>query len=185
MNDNRDKIKVAMLATFNTQLDARINRFFKTRFHNVIPNQYFSNASAESVNLFINGHPYGCISLCQAIAESLSRFICSSNKVKIGKDFRSRVDKLSKEKLISTRSKLAFHKIWGNDRDTFHHLNENITTDYNVLIERAEECLTALSTIESEIFAYKLSNNAIVPLKPIYWSKPKDGLLEVFLKSPF
>ena len=155
------------------------------KVHNVIPHQYFSVASAETKDLFVSGHFYGCISLCQAIAESLSRFICNSNKFRVKKDFKARLDRLANEKLISSTAKSAFETIWGSDRDTFHHLNEDVPTHRETLRQRAEDCINALFKIESEIFAFEISKGTIVPLKPIYWPKPVNGKISIHLKPGF
>lgn len=183
MKDDRELIKTMLVSSFNARLDERVERSLRSRVHNIIPYHHFSNASSESVDLFINGHPYGCISLCQSIVESLSKFICSMNRMRVGKDFNLRVGKLAKAKIITSQAKGAFETIWGNDRNTFHHLNDDVPTDHLILLKRAEECLNALYLVESEVFAFKLANNGIVPLKPIYWPTPVDGKIPIFLKS--
>jgi hypothetical protein len=179
---DKEALKILMISSFNAGLDERINRAERAKVHNIIPYHYFSNVSAESKDLFIGGHYYGCISLCQTVAESLSRFICSVNKTRNTKDYNTRVNRLYAAKLISSQAKTAFETIWGTDRNTFHHLNIDLVTNYQDLLKRAEECLNGLYTIEAEIFSFKIINDAIAPEKPIYWPKPNDGKMDIFLK---
>jgi hypothetical protein len=187
MEENKDKelVKTLMVSSFNASLDEKVNRAFRVKVHNIIPYHYFSSVSAESKDLFINGHYYGCISLCQAVTESLSRYICSVNYVRLTKGYNTRINRLYAKNLISIQAKSAFEIIWGSDRNTFHHLNEDIVTDYQALMKRAEECVNALYTIEAEIFAYKIINDAIASEKSIYWPEPINGKMEILLKPKF
>lgn len=46
---------------------ARAARAGRTRVHGIIPQHFFSAASSECRELFIDGHFYGCISLAQPL----------------------------------------------------------------------------------------------------------------------
>jgi hypothetical protein len=45
------------------RLSGRAERAARTEVHGVIPNHFFSAASSECRDAFIDGHYYGCISL--------------------------------------------------------------------------------------------------------------------------
>lgn len=62
----------------------------------------------------------------------------------IGKDPVNRISKLHKRGFISAEARAAFKRIWSDDRNIYHHLNENIETDPEKLEARAEECVKAL-----------------------------------------
>jgi hypothetical protein len=99
-----------------------------------------------------------------------------------GKDFLKRVAKLEKGGLISAETYAAFKQIWGNDRNTIHHLNESIEIGYQTLEARAEECVNALYKIESEIFCYDFTNDGISPKHSAYWPKSGPDTVQVFLR---
>jgi hypothetical protein len=180
--DEHDWQRKQMCAAFEAQLEVRLNRAGRTKVHGIIPQHYFSAASSECREMFISGHFYGCISLAQAVAEGLSRFVARAHSMNSGKDFLKRVAKLEKGKLISAESYAAFKRIWGNDRNTFHHLNESIEINYQTLEARAEECVNALYKIESEIFCYDLTNAGISPKHSEYWPKSSPDTVQVFLR---
>ena len=160
----------------------RAARAAATKVHGIIPYGFFSAASSECRELYLDGHFYGCISLSQAVAEGLSKFVCRVHSVRKTKDPEKRVRRLAKKGLISAEARAAFLTIWGNDRNTFHHLNEDITDDSAELGGRAKECVDALYVIESEIFAFELAEGAIRPLKPEYWPTTEPGRLAVYLR---
>lgn len=182
MVDEREWQQRQMYRHFEAQLEARLNRAGRTKVHGIIPQHYFSAASSECRDMFIDGHFYGCISLAQAVAEGISKFIGSVHSIHVGKDFLKRVAKLGTRGFISSQSCDAFRQIWGNDRNTFHHLNETVETDYQTLETRAEECVNALYKIESEIFWYDFTNNGISPKHPEYWPKSGPETVDVFLR---
>ena len=76
----------------------------------------------------------------------------------------------------------AFTRIWGNDRNTFHHVNPDIVTSHDELERRAEECVGALYDIESEIFAFQIHDGAIVAMNPAYWPRPDATHTQAFLR---
>jgi hypothetical protein len=180
--DERDWQRKQMYTAFEAQLEARLKRAGRTKVHGIIPHHYFSAASSECREMFIGGHFYGCISLAQAVAEGLSRFIARVHSMSLGKDFLKRVAKLEKRGLISTQGHAAFKQIWGNDRNTFHHLNENVEIDYQTLEARAEECVNALYELESEIFWYDLADEGVLPKHSEYWPKSGPDTVSVFLR---
>jgi hypothetical protein len=164
------------------RFDERKERARRTKVHGIIPFQFFSAVSTECRELFIDGHFYGCVSLVQALADGISQFLRGIHSVGAKNDPRKRVERLRDAGAITSGSCNAFLQIWGNDRNTFHHLNPDIPTDVAVLEERAEECVNCLYTIESELFAFDISNGALVPKNRAYWSEIDPEHLQVFLR---
>jgi hypothetical protein len=160
----------------------RKERASRTKVHGIIPSHFFSAVSSECRELFIDGHYYGCISLSQAVAEGLSRFLGSIHSAGAKNDPPQRVERLHSAGAISKSCRDAFLQIWGNDRNTFHHLNNDIPTDVPTLESRAEDCVNALYAIESEVFAFDMAGGAIVPKNRAYWPKSDPEHLQVFLR---
>ena len=96
----------------------------------------------------------------------MARFRGDFHKVGAKKDPPQRVRRLRSKGAISQPVLDAFLRIWGNDRNTFHHVNKNIETDHQELERRAEECVNALLEIESDVFAFEISEGKIVPKTP-------------------
>lgn len=164
------------------RLAGRANRAARTSVHGIIPGRFFSAASSECRDVFIDGHYYACISLSQAVAEGLARFLGDLHKVGAKKDPSKRVERLHSIGVITKGVLEAFCRIWGNDRNTFHHLNPDIPTDYQLLECRAEECVQALLEIESEIFAFDIVEGKIAPKRPEYWPMTDPQHVQVFLR---
>ena len=73
------RIKDTLEQEFTLTLDQRVNRSLELKPHGIIPNSHFAAVSAESHDLYRDGHFYGTISLTQAVAEALARFLCQKN----------------------------------------------------------------------------------------------------------
>jgi hypothetical protein len=180
--DPKEFQKERMRTALEADIDNRVKRGLRTSVHPVIPYHYFSLASSECRDLFIDGRFYGCISLCQAMVEALIRFLCKTKRIASG-DVRARISKLFKNGVISLQCRDACKMVHANDRNTYHHLNEDIETDYEVLMKRAEECVNALFQIESEVFAYTLQEGKIVPKHPEYWPLTGPNTGAVFIRA--
>ncbi len=118
--------------------------------------------------MFVNGQFIGCVTLCQSVAEGLSKFIAEVNSVPIKKDFQKRVRRLAQARILTDAARDALLSIHGNDRNDFHHMNKNGMTDLNDIEQRALECLEALFVVESEIFAFEVQDGAIAKKHPKY-----------------
>ena len=94
----------------------------------VVPLTEFAPVSAECTFLFRDGHFYGAISLSQAIAEAIAKFLCQKNGWKPNKNFEKNVAKLQTRQFISPEMKNKFFRLW-EKRDDYHHLNPNIEID--------------------------------------------------------
>lgn len=165
-----------------SRLVGRSERAAGTKVHGIISNHFFSAASSECRDVFIDGHYYGCISLAQAVAEGLARFLGDLHQVGAKNDPARRVHMLQAKGAITKPTLDAFLRIWGNDRNTFHHVNPDIPTGHTELESRAEECVNCLFKIESEVFAFDIADGKIVPKNPEYWLKSDPEHLEVFLR---
>lgn len=125
---DREFLRQQTTNLFEAKLETSLDRTIRTKVHGVIPHQYFSAASSECREMFIEGSFYGCITLAQAVAEGLSRFVADVHEINgLGKDPVNRVSKLNKRGFISAESRAAFKRIWSDDRNKYHHLNENIS----------------------------------------------------------
>ena len=165
-----------------TQLAGHIERAARTRilrksFRTISSQRYHPSAATSS----FDGHYYGCISLAQAVAEGLARFLGDFHQVGARKDPAQRVRQLHAKRTITKSTLDAFLRIWGNDRNTFHHVNPDIPTNHTELERRPEECVNSLLEIESEVFAFDIADGKIVPKSTAYWPKTDPEHLEVFL----
>ncbi|HSA87255.1 MAG TPA: hypothetical protein VLE46_13810, partial [Nitrospira sp.] len=117
------------------------------------------------------------------VAEGLAQFLGTFHQVGAKKDPAQRVQRLHSKGVITEGTMEAFRRIWGNDRNTFHHLNPDITIDHHALELRAEECVKALLEIESEIFAFNLVDGGkLQPQHPEYWPESDTQPIKVFLR---
>ena len=172
-----------MLASFEAGLDQAAKRAGESRVLGIIPYQYFSGASSECREMFIHGHFYGCISLAQAVAQALARLAARKNGVRVTKDLPTLVRRLLDASLVSDKTAEALIEIWGEDRNRFHHLNEDVELSHSALQTRAAECVEGLHTVESELFAYEIVGAKLWAQKPAYW--PRQGPnAQVFLRFP-
>ena len=177
-------IEQRLRSMFEIKLASSILRAEQTEVIPIIPNQYFSTASSEIRDMFIDGYFTGAITLSQSVAEGLSRFLCDRNGLReyIKEKHSKRVFLLQSEKIISSKSKTAFDKIaeWRND---FHHMNENIKTNRSELDIRAKLNIGCLFQIEKEVFDYSITKGKLAPKYPQYWDIDADGTAEAFLRS--
>ena len=181
---NSDDHKRNQLALHDqAELAGRTERAARTNIHPIIPGEFFAAASSECREVFIDGHYYACISLSQAVAEGLAQFLGTFHKVGARKDPAQRVQRIHSKGVITVRVMEAFRLIWGNDRNTFHHLNPDISIDHHALELLAEECVKALFEIESEIFAFNfVDGGKLTPKHPEYWPETDAPLIKVFLR---
>jgi hypothetical protein len=90
-----------MQLSFEAKLENRLDRASRTKIHGIIPFHYFSVASSECRNMFLDAYFYGCISVAQAMAEAISKFICRVHSVRTGKALENCIARLEEKKLIS------------------------------------------------------------------------------------
>jgi len=154
---------------FEITLQDRIDRYLKVKPHGIIPNTPFARASSECSKAYRDGQFYGCISLTQSVAESLVKHLCKCNSSRPYKVFERNIGALLKRGFITAEQSEDLLKIW-EDRDDFHHLNDNVESDYLKLIALAESKLILLNKIEKQVFDFSINKGAIVPKNPKYWT---------------
>ncbi|MBU0978218.1 hypothetical protein KKF92_00085 [Patescibacteria group bacterium] len=186
MNNNTRKLvektqlKDTLQQEFDFSLEQRIERYLELKPHRIIPNSHFASVSAECHLLYRDAHYYGTISLTQAVAEALVKFLCTVNSWKPDKVFEKNLKQLEKRGKIAGELKTEFSKIWKR-RDDYHHLNLQIEQDRQKLEILAKEKLACLKQIEEELFAFSTNNGKLVPKFPKYWDQ-KDGKVPVYLR---
>ncbi len=164
---------------FEQTLADRVARYLQVSQAGIIPNHYFAAASTECIFLFRDGHFYGCISLVQAVAEAIIKFLCQKNSWKPCSNFEENVNNLFVRGFISERLKGKFLEIWGN-RDDYHHLNSTVEVDRQKLTELARGKICLLAETEKEIFNFAVNpDGSIAPKQPKYWEGTN---CEVFLR---
>lgn len=178
---------------FELDFEDQVERLGKVAIRNQLPIQYFSFALVECRDMFVAGHYYGCITLCQSVAEGIAKFLIDKNPAEFqAAKVSTRIDggpytlanNLHRAGVISADSKAAFLRITGQDRNDFHHLNHQVPTDVKQLEARALECLAALNVVESEVFAYDVKEGVIFPKIPKYWQISADGqTMSVYTRS--
>src|SRR4030042_363050 len=119
------QIKDTLKQEFQLTLDQRVSRYFEVRPHGIIPKSHFAAVSAECHLLYRDGHYYGTISLTQAVAEALVKFLCQKNGWKPNKDFEENIKQLKTRGKVADSMLSLLTKIW-NGRDDYHHLNPKI-----------------------------------------------------------
>lgn len=187
------------------RFDERVARVQRVKTHKIIPHLWFDVASTECRDLFRDGHFYGCICLSQSVAEGLAKFVLEVHHETVGKQKRpielcekpatgrTLIDMLKNLKrglyqgqpwsVLTEKCLKAFECIEGGDRDDFHHLNKRIITDLKKLEDRAEECVTALYDIESELFGFEFTDGAIIPYQREYWPDAGKKYAKVHLRA--
>lgn len=163
---------------FESTFEAQVQRRLKTKIHQILPLHFFIGPLRECGDLFVSGHYYGCISLAQAVAERLSKFVAVKKKLREKNPFGKRIERLRRAKIIPDNVVSAFLSIY-KGRDDYHHLNKNIPQDQLKLYEKALGCITDLETIESEIFAYTIENGEVLPTHKLYWPIENDNMIPV------
>lgn len=174
------QIKDTLEQLFKLTLDQRTNRYFELRPHGMIPNSHFAAVSAESHELYRDGHFYGTISLVQSVAEALAKFLCQKNGWKPNKDYEENIKQLKVRNMITPELAALFISIW-KERNNYHHLNPGIEQDRQKLETLAKEKLTYLKDIEKELFAYSAKDGNLIPKYPKYWDQKQDTM-SVFLR---
>jgi hypothetical protein len=115
--------------------------------------------------------------------KNCARFLAEKNGIEASNGHLGLVNFLQRDRsnpIISAKAYAAFRTIRGRpteDRNTYHHLTDDLEQNRHVLTARAEECLNALYEIESEIFAYSFDEGRVVPKHPKYWPAEDDNRL--------
>jgi hypothetical protein len=171
----------ALRQEFDATLDVRVERFLRAEHHPIVSNTPFAVASSECVDLFRDGHFYGCISLCQAVGEALVRHMCDCNSCRPASEFEKNVTALRRRGFIDEEFEQLSDRLWQKRHD-YHHLNPSVATDREELEELALAKIRTLAAIERWTFEYSIHEGKLHPKRPQYWRKLDGGKLEVFLR---
>lgn len=182
-HDNAALARQELRSSFEARLDGMVQRRLAVAPHALIPNRHFAGASTECIDTFEEGHFIACVTLVQAVAEGIAKFVCLRTATRSGKDQNARVQRLFNAKVISAECVRAFHSISGMQRDDFHHMNPEVPTDWRVLETLAKKALNDLSVVEREIFAFQFEAGRLVPKHPQYWDATPKGTVSVFLRG--
>jgi len=150
--------------------------------HPIIPNHYFSYVSSECQLLFKNGYYYGCIALCQSVAEALARFMFEKwTGEPPAEKFGANIHKIRNNDVQPDVSNMLEDIYGGQERQDFHHLNKTVPTEYEQLRVMATDKINLLNKVESQVFEYKVIKGKLHVKYPQYW-EIKDGLYNVYLR---
>ena len=154
----------------------------ENRRQSIIPNHYFSYVSSECQSLFEHGYYYGCIALCQAVAEAFARFMYEKwTGNPPSETFGANIHKLRAANVQPSVSELLEAIYGGQQRNDFHHLNPTIPAKYEQLRSIAVEKIALLNKVESQVFEYKFGDGTILTRYPQYW-ETTEGCNNVFLR---
>jgi hypothetical protein len=163
-----DAFKDELRAQLEATLDARLSRFREVSGLYVRPNTHFNRVAAECMHLYRDGYFFACISLCQAIAEALSRFLAKGSPGKIRGQHEHRVRRLGQAGRISPAAVEGFRRLQLN-RDDYHHFNPEVPEAIEALQREARATYEALAAIFAEVFACSFDDGRLVPTFPEYW----------------
>ena len=154
----------------------------ETKRHPIIANHYFSYVSSECQLLFENGYYYGCIALCQSVAEALARFMYEKwTGNPPAEKFGANIHKIKNADVQPDVSNLLEDIYGGQQRQDFHHLNKTVPTEYEQLRSIATEKIDLLNKVESQVFEYEITERGLKVKYPKYWEST-DGFYNTYLR---
>lgn len=177
-----DKVREKMMEErLVAEIPERIRRALEIKKQIIVPANHFTPVSAEVFDLYRDGHFYGVISLTQSIVEALALFMCEKDKLKLTKNIKTNLDRLSS---INKDTKAKFIEIWGDKgrRNDYHHLNKNLERDRRKLGIIAIKNIKLLSEIEQEVFYAEIKGGNITNIKYSQYWDLKDGKAIVHLR---
>jgi hypothetical protein len=167
-------------------VEEKINRYLEIEHQGIIGGHYFAPASSECIYLYRDGYFIGAVMMSHAINEGIIKFVAERNGIERNKTdgttktVEDLINDLREKNIISSVCGDGSMRIWRSYRNDIHHMNPTVANiDFKKL---AQQNLIYLSTIEKEIFDFKINNGAIVPTQPKYWDIKSDGTAAVFLR---
>jgi len=155
-----------------------------TVFHQgIIPGHHFAEASAQCLNLYVDGYFLSTVMVTQAVVEGIRKFILERNDIRVHKNMKgpAQVRVLVNKGLISKECARAFTRIYRSFRNDVHHMNPKVAE--MSFPELAKRNIEDLAFIEREIFAFEVDDGRIRPLSPQCWEPPdNDGRIQVYLR---
>jgi len=183
--DRHEYLKNSILDEVQRTLDDRACRLAQVDKLGIVPCGVFGAPSAECIELFRDGHYYGCISLVQSVTEAIVRHVWQvklCKKKAAAGEFDSNLASLHKKGLISDEVKTTMSTIWA-DRNTFHHLALSLSKEVRDLEQLAAEKLRLLGDVEKHFFGYDIERGTLKPHKPELWDIQPDGNTLVYVRG--
>lgn len=187
MDIKRQRLKDDLVASYNSSVDERVDRYLDIDHHWIIGNHHFAAASSECINLYRDGHFIATVMMSHSINEGIIVFV--ADRVKLtrnksdggAKSIEDLVDELEHSKTISKTCADAARGIYGSYRNDVHHMSPKVSSINFPLLAR--ENLKRLAIIEGEIFGVDVtSDGKLKPYAPLYWDLNTDGTVSAFLR---
>lgn len=182
----RIRVKETIESQCQGFMEEKIDRYLAIEHPGIIGGHYFAPASSECIYLYRDGYFIGAVMMSHAINEGIIKFVAERNDIErtapdgSTKTVEDLIKELSEKGIITNACAGASLGIWKSYRNDIHHMNPTVgKIDFE---ELAQKNLKYLSTIEREVFDYKINNGAIVPTQPKYWDIKGDGTTAVFLR---
>ncbi len=183
---NRVKVRESIESQCKNLIEEKIDRYLEIEHHGIIGGHYFAPPSSECIYLYRDGYFIGAVMMSHAINEAIMKFVAERNGIERNKidghakTVEDLINELREKCIITDICRDASIQIWKSYRNDIHHMNPTVAKiDFKKL---AQQNLKHLSTIEKEIFDFKINNGAIVPTQPKYWDIKTNGTTTVFLR---
>jgi len=182
----RIQLKESLESECISTVEQRINRYLEIEHQKIIGGHHFSKASSECICLYRDGYFIGTVMMSHTINEGITKFIAERNSINRQKEngdtktIKELITELKERKIISNVCAKASIKIWKSYRADVHHMNPKVMKI--PFEELALQNMKNLAIIEKEIFGFSINKGAIIPYKPKYWNKNKDGTIDVYLR---
>ncbi len=187
MDIKRQALKDNLMATYNSSIDERVDRYLDVGHHWIIGNHHFAAASSECIDLYRDGHFIAAVMMSHSINEGIIVFVAErvklpKNKSDGGaKSIEDLISELEQNKTVSKACADATRGIYGSYRNDVHHMSPKVSViDFPLL---ARNNLKRLAVIEGEIFGADITpDGKLKPLMPIFWDLNTDGTVSAFLR---
>ena len=153
--------------SFEAGLEQRLGRASRVRLQSVIPTHWFSTAGSECARMYVAGFFYGAISVSQAYVEAVAKFLAEKHGLLQSKT-EAIWNALCDRELVSVECRDAALLVL-SERNDFHHLNKTVPQRHSKLEARAEDCINQLHAIDTDVFAYSITNGEVAVKNPDYW----------------
>ena len=141
MDINRQALKDNLMATYNSSIDERVDRYLDVGHHWIIGNHHFAQASSECINFYRDGHFIAAVMMSHSINEGIIVFVTervSMPRYKSdgkSKSIEGLISELECQKTISKSCADAARGIYGSYRNDIHHMNPRVgSIDFSSLV---------------------------------------------------
>ena len=173
MSQLPDALRRALLepqlrAQFETSLSARVDRTLEIEPARILPVAPFAHVTFECHALYVAGHFFACICVCQVVAEGITKHIYERLALPFQRDHLTRVRHLARSHGLPRDIRRAFVRIHRH-RNDYHHLNAQVPLQHSHLAEESRVVYSAFIAVLGGLFAYSIIDGAISPTHPQYW----------------